>query len=285
MTIDEPRLLEALAVAARDAGAEILKLVAAGFEVETKSDESPVTVCDRAAEAIILAALAEAAPGVPVIAEEEVAAGRIPAHGDIYFLVDPLDGTKEFVRGGDDYTVNIGLIVGGDPRLGVVYAPATDRLHGGLVGRGRGSRKAARGAPSPRGRSARRAIAVASKSHFNQATADYLEQAIGACEHVSVGSSLKFCIVAEGRADIYPRLSPTSEWDTAAGHAVLLAAGGRVDGLDGAPLRYGKTAFLNRGFCATAGWAAPPIAPFLDEFGGGGRLAAGRLSGRLKAPR
>ena len=97
--------------------------------------------------------------------------------------------------------------------------------------------------------------AVASKSHFNQATADYLEQAVGACGHVSVGSSLKFCIVAEGRADIYPRLSPTSEWDTAAGHAVLLAAGGRVDGPDGAPLRYGKTAFLNRGFCATGGWA------------------------------
>ena len=130
-------LLEACVVAARDAGAEILKLVAAGFEVETKSDQSPVTVCDRAAEAIILAALAKAAPGVPVIAEEEVAAGRIPAHGDTYFLVDPLDGTKEFVRGGDDYTVNIGLIVGGSPRLGVVYQPALDRLHLGLVGGGR----------------------------------------------------------------------------------------------------------------------------------------------------
>ena len=275
MTIDEPRLLDALAVAARDAGAEILKLVAAGFEVETKSDESPVTVCDRAAEAIILAALAEAAPGVPVIAEEEVAAGRIPAHGDVYFLVDPLDGTKEFVRGGDDYTVNIGLIVGGEPRLGVVYAPATDRLHAGLVGRGAwleddGARRAIATRPLGEARDA-----VASKSHFNQATADYLEQAIGACEHVSVGSSLKFCIVAEGRADIYPRLSPTSEWDTAAGHAVLVAAGGRVDGLDGRPLRYGKTAFLNRGFCATAGWAAPPIAPFLEEFGGGGDLPQG----------
>ena len=116
---------------------------------------------------------------------------------------------------------------------------------------------------------------VASKSHFNQATADYLEQAIGACDHVSVGSSLKFCLVAEGRADIYPRLSPTSEWDTAAGHAVLIAAGGRVDGLDATPLTYGKTAFLNRGFCATAGWAAPAIAPFLTEFGGGGDISQG----------
>jgi len=273
--MDQTALLEACVVAARAAGAEILKLVAAGFEVETKSDLSPVTVCDRAAEAIILVALAKAAPGVPVIAEEEVAEGRIPAHGEVYFLVDPLDGTKEFVRGGDDYTVNIGLIVDGAPRLGVVYAPATDRLHAGLVGEGAwveegGARRSIATRPL---RSAR--DAVASKSHFNQATADYLEQAIGACGHVSVGSSLKFCMVAEGLADIYPRLTPTSEWDTAAGHAVLLAAGGRVDGLDGTPLRYGKTAFLNRGFCATAGWAAPPIAAFLEEFGGGGDVPQG----------
>ena len=272
---DENALLEACVVAARDAGAEILKLVAAGFEVETKSDASPVTVCDRAAEAIILAALAEAAPGVPVIAEEEVAAGRIPAHGDIYFLVDPLDGTKEFVRGGDDYTVNIGLIVDGTPRLGVVYQPATDRLHLGLVGEGawleeQGARTVIVTRELGEARNA-----VASKSHFNQATADYLSAAIGACEHVAVGSSLKFCIVAEGRADLYPRLSPTSEWDTAAGHAILLAAGGRVDGIDGTPLTYGKIAFLNRGFCATAGWAAPAIAPYLTEFGGGGDLPQG----------
>ena len=271
----ETQLLEACVVAARDAGAEILKLVAAGFEVEVKSDQSPVTACDRAAELIILDALAKAAPGVPVIAEEEVAAGRIPAHGDTYFLVDPLDGTKEFVRGGDDYTVNIGLIAGGSPRLGVVYAPATDRLHLGLVGVGAwleedGARRAIRTRPLGAARDA-----VASKSHFNQATADYFEQAIGACSHVAVGSSLKFCIVAEGRADIYPRLSPTAEWDTAAGHAVLLAAGGRVDGPDGTPLRYGKTAFLNRGFCATAGWQAPTIAPFLEPFGGGGDIPQG----------
>lgn len=273
--MDEAELLEACVVAARAAGAEILKLVAAGFEVETKGDQSPVTVCDRAAEAVILDALANAAPGVPVIAEEEVAAGRIPTHGDTYFLVDPLDGTKEFVRGGDDYTVNIGLIVDGTPRLGVVYAPATDRLHLGLVGEGAwveegGARRAIRTRPLGDARDA-----VASKSHFNQATADYLEQAIGACEHVSVGSSLKFCVVAEGRADIYPRLSPTAEWDTAAGHAVLLAAGGRVDGLDGAPLAYGKAAFLNRGFCATAGWRAPPIGPYMEEFGCGGDLPQG----------
>jgi 3'(2'), 5'-bisphosphate nucleotidase len=241
-------------------------LVAAGYAVETKSDLSPVTICDRAAEAIILEALAAAAPGIPVIAEEEVAEGRIPAHGDTYFLVDPLDGTKEFVRGGDDYTVNIGLIVGGEPRLGVVHQPACDRLWGGVAGKGAFLEDlSGRVAIRTRELGQERA-AVASKSHFNQATADYLEQAIGLCSHVSIGSSLKFCIVAEGRADIYPRVSPTSEWDTAAGHAILLAAGGRVDGPDGTPLRYGKTAFLNRGFCATAGWQAPPVAPYLEDF-------------------
>jgi len=273
--MDEPALLEACVVAARAAGAEILKLVAAGYEVEVKADQSPVTLCDRAAERIILDALAKAAPEVPVIAEEEVAAGRIPAHGDTYFLVDPLDGTKEFVRGGDDYTVNIGLIVGGVPRLGVVYQPALDRLHLGLVGEGAWLEQGGVRTPIATRALGEARDAVASKSHFNQATADYLNQAIGACDHVSVGSSLKFCIVAEGRADIYPRLSPTSEWDTAAGHAVLIAAGGLVDGPDGTALRYGKTAFLNRGFCATAGWKAPAIAPYLSEFGGGRDLAQG----------
>ena len=273
--MNEAALLEACVVAARAAGAEILKLVAAGFEVEVKTDQSPVTICDRAAEAIILDALAAAAPGVPVIAEEEVAAGRIPAHGETYFLVDPLDGTKEFVRGGDDYTVNIGLIVDRVPRLGVVFQPALERLHLGLVGRGAWLEEGRTRRPIATRPLGEARDAVASKSHFNQATADYLEQAIGACGHVSVGSSLKFCIVAEGRADIYPRLSPTSEWDTAAGHAVLLAAGGRCDGPDGSPLTYGKSAFLNRGFCATAGWQAPPIAPFLVEFAGGGDIPQG----------
>jgi len=268
-------LLEALIVAARAAGAEILKLVAAGFEVETKSDQSPVTICDRAAEKLILAALAEAAPGIPVIAEEEVAAGRIPAHDDTYFLVDPLDGTKEFVRGGEDYTVNIGLIANGRPRLGVVHQPATGKLWGGLVGEGAfadegGTRRPIHCRPLGETRAA-----IASKSHYNQATDDYLAEAIGLCDHVSIGSSLKFCILAEGQADIYPRLSPTSEWDTAAGHAVLLAAGGRVDGTDGRPLAYGKAAFLNLGFCATAGWQAPPIAPFMEPFAGGGDLPEG----------
>ena len=273
--MDEQRLLDEIVQAAREAGEAILEVVRQGFDVEHKGDSSPVTAADRAAELIILAALARAAPGVPVIAEEEVAAGRIPAHGDTYFLVDPLDGTKEFVRGGDDYTVNIGLIRERTPRLGAVFAPARQTLHAGIVGQGAWLEDASgRHAIRTRERGLN-PVAVASKSHFTQNTADYLEAAVGVCDHVSVGSSLKFCIVAEGLADIYPRLSPTSEWDTAAGHAVLLAAGGRVDGPDGEPLAYGKKAFLNRGFLATAGWDAPAIGPYLQDFAGGGDLPLG----------
>jgi len=273
--IDYNRLTDEIADAARAAGEAILTIVRRGFDVEAKRDSSPVTEADRAAELVILAALARAAPGVPVIAEEEVAAGRIPDHDDTYFLVDPLDGTKEFVRGGDDYTVNIGLIEGGTPKLGVVFAPATGRLHGGCVGadawldEGEGRR-----AITTRLRG-EQTTAVASKSHLNQATIDYLESAVGACSYVSIGSSLKFCIIAEGGADIYPRAAPTSEWDTAAGHAVLLAAGGLVDGPDGSALRYGKRAFLNRAFVATSGWKPPSLAPFLEEFAGGGDLSQG----------
>ena len=272
---DYDRLVDDLATAAREAGEAILEVVRRGFEVESKLDSSPVTEADRAAELIILAALARAAPGVPVIAEEEVAAGRIPVHDDTFFLVDPLDGTKEFVRGGDDYTVNIGLIEGGAPRLGVVFAPATGRLHGGCVGSGAWLDEGqGRVAIATRQRSTK-TTAVASKSHLNQATIDYLEAAVGRCDYVSVGSSLKFCIVAEGQADIYPRAAPTSEWDTAAGHAVLLAAGGLVDGPDGEILRYGKRAFLNRAFVATSGWKPPRLEPFLEPFSGGGDLPHG----------
>lgn len=261
---DKAALLEALAVTAREAGEAILAVVRRGFEVEAKGDRSPVTEADRAAEGVILAALATLAPGVPVVAEEEVAAGRIPAHGATYFLVDPLDGTKEFIRAGDDYTVNIGLIGHGSPALGVVYAPATGTMYAGSVGVGAWREDAVgRTAIHTRARGAS-LTAVASKSHFSKPTAAYLD-AVGASDHVSIGSSLKFCIVAEGKADIYPRLGPTCEWDTAAGHAVLLAAGGRVDGPNGAALGYGKVKFLNPGFVATAGWSAPAIGDFLDH--------------------
>ena len=275
MISDRNQLIEDIAVAVADAGEAILELVRRGFEVEHKDDLSPVTEADRAAELIILAALARAAPGVPVVAEEEVAAGRIPAIGDTYFLVDPLDGTKEFIRGGDDYTVNIGLISNRSPVLGAVFAPARGTIYAGLVGEGAWMQDSDGRRPIRTRERGEAMAAVASKSHFNQPTADYLAEAVGECDYVGIGSSLKFCIVAEGKADIYPRLAPTSEWDTAAAHAVLLAAGGAVDGPDGEPLRYGKTAFLNRGFVATAGWKAPPIGPFLEPFSGGGDLPAG----------
>ena len=272
---DDEALLDAMADAAREAGAAILDIVRRGFDVEHKGDLSPVTEADHAAELIVLAALAKAAPGVPVIAEEEVAAGRIPAHEGTFFLVDPLDGTKEFIRGGDDYTVNIALVVDNAPRLGVVFAPATDRLHGGIAGRhawldeGQGRQViSCRACAQP-------PIVVASKSHFTQNTADYIALAAPACGYEAIGSSLKFCIVAEGRADLYPRLGPTAEWDTAAGHAVLLGAGGLVVCPDGEPLRYGKPAFLNRAFVATGGWAAPSCRPFLQDFAGGGDLPQG----------
>jgi 3'(2'), 5'-bisphosphate nucleotidase len=275
LSIDRARLVDELAIAAREAGEAILEIVRRGFEVESKHDSSPVTEADRAAELVILAALAKAAPGVPVVAEEEVAAGRIPDLGDTYFLVDPLDGTKEFVRGGDDYTVNIGLIEDGLPTLGVVFAPASGRLHGGSLGDGAWVDEGQGKAPIRTRSRAELTTAVASKSHLNQATVDYLEAAVGNCGFVSVGSSLKFCIVAEGKADIYPRAAPTSEWDTAAGHAVLLAAGGLVDGPDGQALRYGKPAFLNRAFVATSGWKPPRLEPFLEPFSGGGDLPQG----------
>ena len=272
---DYARLLDDLAEAAREAGEAILEIVRRGFETESKRDSSPVTEADRAAELIILAALARAAPGVPVIAEEEVAAGRIPQHGDTYFLVDPLDGTKEFVRGGDDYTVNIALVEHDAPTLGVVFAPAAGRLHGGWVGSGAWVDEGRGRIPIETRDRREKMTAVASKSHLNQSTIDYLQQAVGMCDYVAIGSSLKFCILAEGKADIYPRASPTSEWDTAAGHAVLVAAGGLVDGPDGVPLTYGKRAFLNRAFVATSGWKPPPLGDYLEPFGGGGELPEG----------
>src|SRR5437870_12114944 len=182
--LDEGKLLEEIAQAAREAGEAILEIVRIGFDIEHKRDSSPVTEADRAAELIILAALARAAPGVPVIAEEEVAAGRIPAHGHSYFLVDPLDGTKEFVRGGDDYTVNIGLIEGGTPKLGVVYAPARGSLHAGLTGAGAWLEDSSGRRPIRTRERGSRLVAVASKSHFTQNTADYLEAAVGVCQHV-----------------------------------------------------------------------------------------------------
>ena len=257
-------LMEGLIAAALTAGAEIWRIFQAGFAVEIKSDASPVTIADRAAEAIILEALLRLAPDVPVVAEEESEAGRVPDVADRFFLVDPLDGTKEFVRRGTDFTVNIGLIENGAPTLGVIYAPARNELYIGDATSGLAwSRKDGEvriplkvrppGTPP---------VALASKSHDVPATEAFLK-AVGAGERISVGSSLKFCLLAKGEADIYPRPSPTMEWDTAAGHAILLAAGGSVFAPDGSPFRYGKPGFFNPGFVATGGMDAPPIGSFM----------------------
>ena len=261
-------LLAAIVDDAVTAGGVIWDHFRAGCAVEAKDDLSPVTAADRDAEAVILTGLARAAPGVPVVAEEEAAAGRIPTIEGAFFLVDPLDGTKEFIRHGTDFTVNIALIEHGAPTMGVVYAPARDTLFWGDVTSGawcaaqppHGTRAAAR---TIRVRAVGdRLCATASKSHATPATAAWLEAA-GAVGCVAVGSSLKFAMIASGQADVYPRAGPTMEWDTAAGDAVLRAAGGRTLDPDGALLTYGKPGFFNPGFVATGPYQPAPLRGFL----------------------
>jgi 3'(2'), 5'-bisphosphate nucleotidase len=214
-----------------------------------KDDRSPVTDADTDAEALILKELHAHAPDVTVIAEEEVAAGHTKSIGGRFFLVDPLDGTKEFLSRNGEFTVNIAEIVNGKPVRGVVFAPAMDRLFLGEETAGAFELKTERGAPpdfaqlkpiTARTAPADGLVAVASRSHRDTKTDEYLAH-YPVKEFVSAGSSLKFCLVAAGEADIYPRHGRTMEWDTAAGHAVLAAAGGSVTTLDGAPFIYGKT--------------------------------------------
>jgi len=262
------RLLEALIAAALTAGRAIHQIYAAGFEVTRKPDSTPVTDADHAAEAIILEALARAQPDIPVIAEEQVAAGRIPAVGAQFFLVDPLDGTREFIQHRGDFTVNIALIRAGHPVLGVVFAPASSALFAGNVA----ARAAFRFDPSAvaANTAGRQAIhvreaphqgltVVASRSHSTPQTDAYLSQ-YRVSSRVPVGSSLKFCLVAAGEADLYPRLGPTMEWDTAAGHAVLCAAGGAVWAPGGEVLCYGKPGFRNPSFVASGTLVPLPLA-------------------------
>lgn len=254
-------LLQSLIYTAQRAGGAIMAVYATDFAVRDKADASPVTVADEAAEKIILADLAAIAPGVPVVAEESVAAGRVPdvaGSSKRFFLVDPLDGTKEFIGRRDEFTVNVALIEGGQPVLGVVFAPARRELFWGDVRNARaghidadpdgtmpsmGNAISAR-LPPPGG-----LTAVASRSHGTPETGEFLAR-YPVTEIRSIGSSLKFCLVATGQADIYPRLGTTMEWDTAAGHAVLAAAGGSVTGLAGEPFVYGKPGFRNGHFVA-----------------------------------
>jgi len=255
-----------MVAAAIEAGRAACVIYRSEFEVQAKQDESPVTAADHAAEAIILARLKEFAPGIPVVAEEQAAAGHAPQVGASFFLVDPLDGTKEFIQRNGDFTVNIALVRDGVPALGVVYAPAKSRLFAGEVAVGRAFRSeqspdesqlAARTAIHVRKLPADGLTVVASRSHRTPETDQYLAR-VKVGNLVSVGSSLKFCLIAAGEADLYPRLGPTMEWDTAAGHAVLLAAGGTVLETDGAPFRYGKPGFRNPSFIATASRDALP---------------------------
>ena len=253
--------LDGLAALARRAGALIMEIYESGFEAREKADGSAVTEADEAAERLILAGLAELYPGTPVLAEEAAAAGEIPALGERFLLVDPLDGTREFVNRTGEFTVNIALIEEGRPKAGVVFAPALGALYAGEAGRGAfverdGARAPVAARPRPEGA----LIAVASRSHRSPETQSFLDD-LGVTDFEPAGSSLKFCLVAEGRADVYPRLGRTMEWDTGAGQAVLEAAGGRVHALDesgreGEPLRYNKAArgYDNPHFIA---WGAP----------------------------
>lgn len=242
--------LQTLVRIARAAGEVVMRHYEAGCEARIKSDRSPVTDADEEAEKLILAELAKAFPGVPVVAEEEAAAGRISQVGARFFLVDPVDGTKEFVKRGGEFTVNIGEIVDGRPASGVVLAPAIGRLFVGAVGEGAfelsggTTRAIAARVPATDG-----LVAVSSRSHPD-AKSDELLRSLPIKGHTNAGSSLKFCLVAAGEADIYVRAGRTMEWDTAAGHAVLNAAGGSVKRWDGTPFLYGKPGFENSAFVA-----------------------------------
>jgi 3'(2'), 5'-bisphosphate nucleotidase len=213
--------------------------------VRIKDDATPVTAADEAAEAVICNALARLEPSLPIISEERAEREPPKIHGQSYFLVDPLDGTREFIAGRDEYTVNIGLICSGAPVLGVIAAPALGLIWRGIVGRG-----AERAEFTAATMSEPRAIrtragpdrglrVIASRSHLDAQTKAYIGGLPGA-ELIRCGSSLKFCRLAEGAADLYPRLAPTREWDVAAGHAILAAAGGSVVLPDGGALAYGS---------------------------------------------
>jgi 3'(2'), 5'-bisphosphate nucleotidase len=262
-------LVEALLPAVLAAGRIEMRHFAAGVEVETKADTTPVTIADHEAEEVLTDGLHRAAPGIPVIAEEAVAAGRIPATGDAFFLVDPLDGTRAFIKGSPEFTINIGLIVDRQPVFGIIYAPALGQFFATLglresveaqisadakgieLGKCGLTRLATR-QPDPQA-----LVAFASRTHASQSTDEFLQH-LPIAEKRRASSSLKFCLIARGEADLYARLGQTSEWDTAAGQAILAAAGGSVTTLDGRPLLYGKkdAGFANPHFVA---WAREPM--------------------------
>jgi 3'(2'), 5'-bisphosphate nucleotidase len=257
-------LVTALTGLVSQAGRAILDIASDALVVREKADFSPVTAADEAAQTVILDGLAKLLPGLPVVSEE--LSGPQPAIGPgaSFLLVDPLDGTREFIAHRDEYTVNLALIEAGSPTLGFVLLPARSLLYRGCVGQfaerlhlapGE-SPEAAREIARIRTRPApSRLIATVSRSHLDPATRDFLDR-LPVAEQVARGSSFKFGLLAEGAADVYPRLAPTHEWDIAAGHAVLAAAGGKVVRPDGAAINYGQSdsGFLVPAFVA---WGDP----------------------------
>lgn len=252
-------LLEPLEQLARRAGAAILEVYGRDdFAVQEKADASPLTAADLASQQVIEAGLAMLEPAVPLLTEEAAQQPWDERQGwSSFWLVDPLDGTKEFVKRNGEFTVNIALVEAGEPIVGVVYAPVLDRAYTGIVGLGAWRRDGVAAAqpiraerPQP-GASDHEVeadwVVVASRSHRNADTEAFLA-GLPSHEITSMGSSLKLCLVAEGAADLYPRLAPTMEWDTGAAHAVVTAAGGRVVDLDGTPLRYNKPDLHNPRF-------------------------------------
>ena len=241
------------------AGVEIMRVYETNFEVETKDDSSPVTAADKLAETLIIRSIREGVTDkFPIVSEEAASDGIIPdVRGQSFWLIDPLDGTKEFVNRNGEFTVNIALIENSRPVLGVVHLPAKNTTyyaaaHGAFVQRGKEPAEQIRcRTPSSNG-----IVAVVSRSHRTDDVDTYLRD-FKVAEEISAGSSLKFCTVAEGKADLYPRLGRTMEWDTAAGHAVLKFAGGSVKKLDGTDLGYGKEGFENPHFIA----AGPGVDP------------------------
>ena len=266
---DHAKLVSDLYPAVLEAGRLEMSYFNAGVTIETKADKSPVTAADREAEAIILKALAAIAPDVPVVAEEAAAAGHIPAKADRFFLVDALDGTRLFIKGKPEFSVNVGLIEDGKPVFGLIYVPPTGALYftsgNGASVRATAHCDEARARPLSTIEVTPLATRVPDLNNlkaFNSRTAGAAGASLLAALNVRhaepVGSSLKFCLIAAGEGDIYARLGETSEWDTAAGQAILEAAGGTVTTRDGAPLTYGKAAatYRNPHFIA---WGGKPL--------------------------
>ena len=256
---DWDAMARALAEIALGAGPAVMEEYAHVGASRAKADGSPVTAADERAEAIIVARLKEIAPDIAVVAEEAAAAGAELVAPRRFFLVDPLDGTREFLARNGEFTINIALVEDGEPVVGAVYAPAIDRIWFGGRGAFAAGLRVGEALPASercetlRVRAAPpRLTALASRSHADPATEAFLSR-LDVAERISAGSSLKFCVIAEGRADVYPRFAPTMEWDTGAGDAVLRAAGGGVVALDGVALRYGKLGqgLRNAGF---VGW-------------------------------